>query len=50
MGQVDKIIRGLIAGFIILYFTNVISGTAANFRRFFAIIFHHSLISFLPAV
>jgi hypothetical protein len=39
MGQVDKIIRGLIAGLLLFFIsTNVISGTAANFRRF-AIIF-----------
>jgi len=50
MGQVDKLIRGLIAGIIaLLYFTNVISGTAALILGAFAIIFFiTSLISFCP--
>jgi hypothetical protein len=50
MGQIDKIIRGILAAIIaILYFTNVISGTVALILGAFAIIFLlTSFVSFCP--
>lgn len=50
MGQIDKIIRGIIAAIIaILYFTNVISGTLALILGAFAILFLiTSFVSFCP--
>lgn len=50
MGQIDKIIRGIIAAIIaILYITNVISGTIALILGAFAVIFLiTSFVSFCP--
>ena len=50
MGQIDKIIRGILAAVIaILYFTNIISGTVALVLGVFAIILLlTSFVSFCP--
>jgi hypothetical protein len=49
MGLIDKVIRSILAGFIALLFTNLISGTLAIVLGAFAIIFLlTSFVSFCP--